>query len=157
MIAAQADASRWPFQAAPAHPFAHAVPRPLDLSDDAARPRPVEQIHRAALVDVTEELSIGDYVLSGGELPALVTIDAIARLVPGVVGHERSVAEDTVRNEYLFHGHIHEWFAKGDVPAALDDLNERVYARLFLMPKSDPWLGLVPADTYTGLPEDAPR
>src|SRR3979409_1267577 len=38
---------------------------------------------------VTEELSIGDYVLSGGELPALVMIDAIARLVPGVVGDER--------------------------------------------------------------------
>jgi tRNA (guanine37-N1)-methyltransferase len=44
---------------------------------------------------VTEELSIGDYVLSGGELPALVLIDAIARLVPGVVGDERSVAEDS--------------------------------------------------------------
>jgi tRNA (guanine37-N1)-methyltransferase len=44
---------------------------------------------------VTEEVSIGDYVLSGGELPALVMIDAIARLVPGVVGDERSVAEDS--------------------------------------------------------------
>ena len=44
---------------------------------------------------VTEELSIGDYVLSGGELPALVMIDAIARLVPGVVGDERSVEEDS--------------------------------------------------------------
>jgi tRNA (guanine37-N1)-methyltransferase len=44
---------------------------------------------------VTEELSIGDYVLSGGELPALVMIDAIARFVPGVVGDERSVAGDS--------------------------------------------------------------
>ncbi len=44
---------------------------------------------------VTEELSIGDYVLSGGELPAVVMIDAIARLVPGVVGDERSVTEDS--------------------------------------------------------------
>jgi tRNA (guanine37-N1)-methyltransferase len=43
----------------------------------------------------TEELSIGDYVLSGGELPALVMVDAIARLVPGVVGDEESVARDT--------------------------------------------------------------
>jgi tRNA (guanine37-N1)-methyltransferase len=43
----------------------------------------------------TEELSIGDYVLSGGELPALVMVDAIARLVPGVVGDEASVARDT--------------------------------------------------------------
>ena len=43
----------------------------------------------------TEEISIGDYVLSGGELPALVIVDAIARLVPGVVGDEQSVAGDT--------------------------------------------------------------
>lgn len=46
-----------------------------------------------ALVD--EEISIGDYVVSGGELPALVMIDAVARLVPGVVGDEQSVAEDS--------------------------------------------------------------
>ena len=43
----------------------------------------------------TEEMSIGDYVLSGGELPALVIVDAVARLVPGVVGDEQSVARDT--------------------------------------------------------------
>ena len=43
----------------------------------------------------TEEISIGDYVLSGGELPALVITDAVARLVPGVVGDEESVARDT--------------------------------------------------------------
>jgi len=44
---------------------------------------------------VTEELSIGDYVLTGGELPALVIVDAVARLVPGVVGDQQSVAEDS--------------------------------------------------------------
>lgn len=43
----------------------------------------------------TEEMSIGDYVVSGGELPALVIVDAVARLVPGVVGDEQSVARDT--------------------------------------------------------------
>lgn len=43
----------------------------------------------------TETLSIGDYVVSGGELPALVIVDAVARLVPGVVGDEESVARDT--------------------------------------------------------------
>ena len=42
-----------------------------------------------------EEWSIGDYVLSGGELPALVMLDAVARLVPGVVGDAQSVAEDS--------------------------------------------------------------
>jgi tRNA (guanine37-N1)-methyltransferase len=43
----------------------------------------------------TEELSIGDYVLSGGELPALVIVDAVSRLVRGVVGDEQSVARDS--------------------------------------------------------------
>jgi tRNA (guanine37-N1)-methyltransferase len=44
---------------------------------------------------VDKEVSIGDYVLSGGELPALVVIDAVARFVPGVVGDDQSVAEDS--------------------------------------------------------------
>lgn len=43
---------------------------------------------------VDEEWSIGDYVLSGGELPAMVLIDAVARLVPGVLGDEASLAQD---------------------------------------------------------------
>jgi tRNA (guanine37-N1)-methyltransferase len=44
---------------------------------------------------VTDELSIGDYVLTGGELPALVILDVVARFVPGVVGDEQSVADDS--------------------------------------------------------------
>ncbi|HMF93327.1 MAG TPA: tRNA (guanosine(37)-N1)-methyltransferase TrmD [Vicinamibacterales bacterium] len=50
---------------------------------------------------VTEEVSIGDYVLTGGELPALVVLDAVARLVPGVVGDEQSVAEDSFNRGLL--------------------------------------------------------
>ncbi|MCZ6834837.1 MAG: tRNA (guanosine(37)-N1)-methyltransferase TrmD [Planctomycetota bacterium] len=41
------------------------------------------------------ELSVGDYVLSGGELPAMTLIDSIVRLLPGVLGHEDSAAEDS--------------------------------------------------------------
>jgi len=41
------------------------------------------------------ELSTGDYVLSGGELPALLLVDAVVRLLPGVLGHEDSAAEDS--------------------------------------------------------------
>lgn len=44
---------------------------------------------------VHDEISIGDYVLSGGELAALVIVDAVARLVPGVVGDEQSVGDDS--------------------------------------------------------------
>ena len=43
----------------------------------------------------TEEISVGDYVLSGGELAALVIVDAVARLVPGVVGDQQSVSRDS--------------------------------------------------------------
>jgi tRNA (guanine37-N1)-methyltransferase len=50
---------------------------------------------------VDRELSIGDYVLSGGELPALVLIDALARLLPGALGDERSSVEESFESELL--------------------------------------------------------
>jgi tRNA (guanine37-N1)-methyltransferase len=53
----------------------------------------------------TEELSIGDYVLSGGELAALVVVDAVSRLVPGVVGDEQSVAQDSFSRGLLDYPH----------------------------------------------------
>jgi tRNA (guanine37-N1)-methyltransferase len=54
----------------------------------------------------TEDLSIGDYVLSGGELPALVVIDAVSRLVPGVVGDEQSVEGDSFTRGLLDYPHF---------------------------------------------------
>jgi len=53
----------------------------------------------------TEELSIGDYVLSGGELPACVAVDAIARKIPGVVGDESSVTGDSFVRHLLDYPH----------------------------------------------------
>lgn len=50
---------------------------------------------------ITREISIGDYVLSGGELPAMVLVDAIARLVPGVLGNSESALEDSFQNGLL--------------------------------------------------------
>jgi tRNA (guanine37-N1)-methyltransferase len=50
---------------------------------------------------VDEEVSIGDYVLTGGELPAAVIADAVTRLVPGVVGNERSITEDSFEGGLL--------------------------------------------------------
>lgn len=50
---------------------------------------------------VDEEVSIGDYVLSGGEIPALVLIDAISRHIPGVVGNEKSVADESFKESLL--------------------------------------------------------
>jgi tRNA (guanine37-N1)-methyltransferase len=54
---------------------------------------------------VTHEVSIGDYVLTGGELPALVLLDAVTRLVPGVVGDAGSVAADSFVRGLLDHPH----------------------------------------------------
>jgi tRNA (guanine37-N1)-methyltransferase len=54
---------------------------------------------------VTHEISIGDYVLTGGELPALVVLDAVTRLVPGVVGDAESVAADSFARGMLDHPH----------------------------------------------------
>jgi tRNA (guanine37-N1)-methyltransferase len=54
----------------------------------------------------TEEISIGDYVLSGGELAALVIVDVVSRLVPGVVGDERSVAADSFSRGLLDYPHF---------------------------------------------------
>lgn len=50
---------------------------------------------------VTDEISIGDYVLSGGEIPALVVIDAVARLVPGVLGDEDSAISESFSSGLL--------------------------------------------------------
>lgn len=50
---------------------------------------------------VTDEISIGDYVLTGGELPALVMIDSIARLVPGVLNRSESHEDESFENDLL--------------------------------------------------------
>jgi len=59
----------------------------------AGRYEGIDQRVSDALID--EELSIGDYVLSGGEFPALIVIDAVARLLPGALGDAASAAEDS--------------------------------------------------------------
>lgn len=70
---------------------------------------------------VTDYVSIGDYVLTGGELPALVMIDAIARLVPGVLNNEDSASEETFYNdllEYPQYSRPERWHGK-QVPEVL--------------------------------------
>jgi tRNA (guanine37-N1)-methyltransferase len=79
---------------------------------------------------VDAEVSIGDYVLTGGELPALVVLDAVGRLLPNVLGDEHSVTEDS-----LFHGLLQgpvytrpEEFAGMRVPAILRSGNHAAIA-----------------------------
>lgn len=55
--------------------------------------------------DIDDELSIGDYVLTGGELPAMVVMDAVIRLIPGALGNEQSSGEDSFSDGLLEHAH----------------------------------------------------
>ncbi|GAB5410995.1 MAG: hypothetical protein ChlgKO_01090 [Chlamydiales bacterium] len=59
---------------------------------------------RAVELEVDEEISIGDYVLTSGMPAALVAIDAIGRQVPGVVGHPEGVSQDSFEHEAIFEG-----------------------------------------------------
>jgi len=56
---------------------------------------------RVKLGVVDRSISIGDYVLTGGELPAMVLIDAVARYIPGVIGHAEATREESFASGWL--------------------------------------------------------
>lgn len=69
---------------------------------------------RVITTEIDQEWSIGDYVLSGGELPALTLMDAVARQVPGVLGHQQSATQDSFADGLLDYPHYTR-------PEVLDD------------------------------------
>lgn len=80
---------------------------------------------------VTDYISIGDYVLTGGELPAMVVIDAISRLVPGVLGNEASAQTETFHNdllEYPQYSRPEEWHGKKVPEVLLSGNHSRIEA-----------------------------
>ncbi len=83
----------------------------------------------SSLVD--EEISIGDYVLSGGELPAMVLIDAITRTLPGALGDSQSAIDDSFVNGLLDWPHFTrpEEFAGQCVPEVLTSGNHKAIAK----------------------------
>jgi tRNA (guanine37-N1)-methyltransferase len=91
------------------------------------------------LVDI--DLSIGDYVLSGGELGALVVLDAVGRLVPGVLGCDRSNLEDSFEEGLLEHPHYTRprIFMGQEVPSVLlsgDHEKIRIWRRVQSLKKT---------------------
>lgn len=81
--------------------------------------------------EVDEEISIGDYILSGGELGALVLIDAVSRLVPGVLGNASSPEEESFRNSRLEtpqYTRPREWRGEG-APSVLLSGDHKAIAR----------------------------
>lgn len=67
---------------------------------------------------------------------------------------ESAMALDSVRNEYMLHSQIYQWLLKDSKTLSLDDFNDKVYKELFLTPKNDPWLGLLPSDSYSAIDND---
>lgn len=86
---------------------------------------------RVIQTEVDEEWSIGDYVLSGGELPAMTLIDAVSRLVPGVLGDQASAEQDSFTGGLLDHPHYTrpEVLDGLAVPEALTSGNHEVIRR----------------------------
>src|SRR5688572_7512248 len=86
---------------------------------------------RVIEIGIDRELSIGDYVLSGGELPALVLIDAVARLMPGALGDERSSVEESFTAGLLDWPHYTrpEVFEGRAVPPVLSSGNHAAIAK----------------------------
>ncbi|HHQ4764303.1 tRNA (guanosine(37)-N1)-methyltransferase TrmD [Aeromonas veronii] len=86
---------------------------------------------RVIQTEVDEEWSIGDYVLSGGELPAMTLIDAVSRLVPGVLGDQASAEQDSFTDGLLDYPHYTrpEVLDGLAVPEALTSGNHEVIRR----------------------------
>ena len=111
------------------------------ITDEAAW-RKIAQLHAADAV--LDERSIS---LIKRQNPAL-TDEEFAGLLKKF---QEWIALDTVRNEYLLHSKLYTWIVKAPLRDDVQKLNEQVYAKLFLTPGSDPWLGLFSTDVYTAL------
>lgn len=86
---------------------------------------------RVIATHIDEEISIGDFVLSGGEVAAMVVVDALSRLIPGVLGHPESAAEDSFGEDGLLdHPHYTRPEVLGDnaVPAVLKSGDHKAIA-----------------------------
>ncbi len=64
---------------------------------------------------------------------------------------QQNIARDTAFNEYVNHRQIYQWLSEAKQPVDLATFNKRVYAKLFLAPLDDPWMGLAPANAYSAL------
>lgn len=86
---------------------------------------------RVRLLKIDQELSLGDYVLSGGEIAALAVVDAVSRLLPGVLGGEQSAEADSFMDGLLEHAHYTRppEFRGLTVPEVLLSGNHAVIAR----------------------------
>jgi hypothetical protein len=119
-----------------------ATPEGLGRITDEAAWLKIAQFHASnAILDAA---SIG---LIKRQNPTLSEKDFAAM----VAKFQQLIALDTVRNEYLLHTKLYPWLLRDPSRTDLEKFNEKVYAELFLTPKSDPWLGLFTSDSYVGI------
>lgn len=132
-------------------------PRLLEKSTDNATWNKIAALHAAdaqldnASIALMRRQTLMRRAVQGGteaSTAAALTPEQLTRLVQNF---ERYIALDTVRNEYLMHTKLHAWLMSFRYANNIEGLNEKVYAELFLTPRSDPWLGLFSPDTYTAL------
>ena len=139
IAAAAIDAAR--ASAAPSTPVIYLSPRGYPFMQEQARelaerPGVILLCGRFEGIDErvlqarnVEEISIGDYVLSGGELAAQVVIDAVVRLLPGVAGNESSLAEESFAQDLLEYPHFtrpREWEGRAIPDVLLSGDHKRI-------------------------------
>jgi hypothetical protein len=127
--------------------FALAPPAPAELEGMTSQPLWTRIAERHAQVTQLDDAS---RALMHSKRPGLAT----AALANRAARFQRLMAYDTVKNEYVLHRQIHEWMLIGADSYDMETLNARVYAELFLTPRSDPWIGLAEPDAYTGIEND---
>lgn len=118
--------------------------------------------YRENLVKLTDEdgwnkiaqLYAADTKLDANSVSLIRSKSKTQNLQGLVKNFETVMAIDTVRNEYMLHSQIHQWFVEGNQTQDVAILNEKVYAQLFLTPSSDPWLGLAPKDIFSAIEND---
>jgi hypothetical protein len=135
------------------------VERPV-LRGMSDNPKLLDSIGSDAGWSMIAELHAGDATLDQATRALMSFKDPSlpgSRFLAANAALEHTIAEDTVRNEYVFRARIHRWLATGAVNSDVASLNEKIYTELFLTPSWDAWLGLRPMGSYSGIDNDGVR
>lgn len=129
--------------------------RVLDAATDDADWKKIAALHHGATQLDAATISVmrrENPPTAAAAMRVAVTKSVVEDPILRMVRRFRSdLALDTVRNEYLLHSRLHQWFVEGKLTTDVEELNRQVYARVFLTPSSDPWIGLVKPSEYTAL------
>ena len=132
---------------------------PIEMSDLTPQQWAKLAENDAPLFDAFDARKANDLTVGKGfmESPLIEHVAQAEHTAKKRANLDKATAEDSVRNQFVFHRRVHEYFAAGSLPANVDILNQWVYTELFQMPDDDPWLGLHTPDHFTGLTDDGAR